>query len=186
MQALSWVAMKYKDAILASRWAKPFAHMFDHPALWHLNRRSVPRGLAIGLFAAFIVPVGQFALAALAALPLRANVPLAASATLVTNPLTFPPIYFAAYKLGSAMLGMSIVAAPAGAVSAGAGLAAGHGVLGTVLGVSGPTALGLFTFAVVSAPIGFVAGSLWWRVKLVRRWRGRRGFAVRAARSSES
>jgi uncharacterized protein (DUF2062 family) len=96
--------MKSREAILRSRWVRPFAHYFAHPSLWHLNRRSVPRGLAVGLFAAFALPVGQFALAALLAIPLRANVPLAAAATLVSNPITFAPIYIGAYKLGSFML----------------------------------------------------------------------------------
>ena len=156
--------MKSRDAILKSRWLKPFRHLFYHPSLWHLNRRSVPRALAVGLFAAFIIPVGQFALAALLAVPLRANVPLAAAATLVTNPLTFAPIYLAAYKVGAFLLRHS---------HDGAGdLASGFG--STLLAVSGPTALGLLVFAVASAAIGYAASSLWWRLNLLRRWRRER------------
>lgn len=153
--------MTQRDKILRSRWLRPFAHLFSHPSLWHLNQRSVPRALALGLFAAFILPVGQFALAALLAVAVRANVPLAAAATLVTNPLTFPPIYFGAYKLGSAVLGSGRAD----------GLANDLG--SKLLDVSGPTALGLLIFAIAGAATGFIVGTLWWRFKLVRRWKRR-------------
>jgi uncharacterized protein (DUF2062 family) len=152
-----------REAILTNRWLKPCAHLFAHPALWHLNRRSVPRALAIGFFSAFIIPVGQFVLAALAAVAMRANVPLAAAATLISNPLTFPPIYFAAYKVGFFLLPHS---------STGVGDVA-QSVGSTLLDVSGPTALGLLIFATVSAVVGHIAGTIWCRISLMRRWRRR-------------
>lgn len=158
--------MKSRDDILASRWLRPFAHLFAHPSLWHLNRRSVPRALALGLFAAFILPLGQFLLAALLALVIRANVPLAAAATLVTNPLTFPPIYYAAYRLGSTLLSHS----PDGRAGEFA-----QSLGQQLLEVSGPTALGLAIFAIVGAAAGYTLGSLWWRLKLVQRWQNRKG-----------
>lgn len=166
-----------RKAILANRWLKPFAHLFAHPTLWHLNRRSVPRALAIGFFTAFIIPVGQFALAALVAVAMRANVPLAAAATLISNPLTFPPIYYAAYKVGFFLLpdtsaGVGDVAQSLGAM---------------LLDVSGPTALGLLIFAIVSAVVGYLAGAIWWRISLLRRWRRRppSSFADKVAGRSE-
>jgi uncharacterized protein (DUF2062 family) len=153
--------MTERDKILASRWLRPFAHLFSHPSLWHLNRRSVPRALAIGLFAAFILPVGQFILAALLAVGIRANVPLAAAATLVSNPLTFPPIYLGAYKMGTALLGSGRADSVADDLGS------------KLLNVSGPTALGLLIFALAGAALGYLIGTLWWRLKLTRRWKGR-------------
>lgn len=157
--------VKDRDSIVRSRWAKPFAHLFAHPSLWHLNRRSVPRGLAVGLFAAFVLPLGQFVLAALLAILVRGNVPLAAAATLVTNPLTFPPIYIGAYKLGRSLLDHS-------SSRSADELATSFG--STLLDVSGPTALGLLVFAVVASTIGFFAASAWWRMNLLNRWRNSR------------
>jgi uncharacterized protein (DUF2062 family) len=154
--------MMDRDTILQSRWIRPFSHLFRHPSLWHLNRRSVPRALAIGLFAAFVLPVGQFLLAALLAVSLRANVPLAAAATLVSNPLTFPPIYFGAYKLGSSLLRHP----PGDDVDQ---LAKHLGA--TLIDASGPTALGLLVFAVVAGAAGFSAGAAWWRYRLLKRWK---------------
>lgn len=157
--------IKDRDSILANRWLRPFAHLFAHPTLWHLNRRSVPRALAIGFFAAFITPLGQIVLAALVAVVMRANVPLAAAATFISNPLTFPPIYFAAYHVGFQLLpSSSAERIGEEAESVGAAL----------LGVSGPTAFGLLVFAIAAAVIGHVAGAICWRILLLRRWRRRR------------
>jgi uncharacterized protein len=156
--------MKDRESILRSRWMKPFAHLFGHPSLWHLNRRSVPRALAVGLFAAFVLPIGQFILSALVAIPLRANVPLAAAATLVTNPFTFPAIYYAAFRLGDFLLDQG------GSREAGE-IASTMGE--RLLDVSGPTALGLLIFALVGAAAGYLIGSAWWRLKLAKRWRDR-------------
>ena len=155
--------MKDRESILNSRWLKPVAHRFRHPSLWRLNRRSVPRAVAIGLFVGFLIPLGQFVAAALLALPLRANVPLSAAATLVTNPLTFPPIYFAAYKLGA------LISRPWVDIDA----QAATGLLADLLNVSGQTALGLLVLAVVSSASAFAIAALFWRIRLVRRWRRR-------------
>ena len=73
--------------------------------LWHLSRRGVARGAAVGVLCGLLFPVAQIPIAAALAVPLRAYIPLAAASTLVTNPLTFPPIYYAAYQVGARVLG---------------------------------------------------------------------------------
>lgn len=156
--------MRDRETILASRWLKPFAHLFAHPALWHLNRRSVPRALAAGLFVAFVIPVGQFVLAALVAVTTRGNVPLAAASTLISNPITFAPIYLGAYKLGALLL--------PGTTGQGAGQPA-YGAAYSIAAVSGATALGLLLFAVAASTLGYAAGAALWRLKLVSRWKTR-------------
>jgi uncharacterized protein len=160
--------MKSRNSILQSRWLRPFAHLFSHPALWQLSRRSVPRALAVGLFAAFIIPVGQFVLAAFLAVGTRAHVPLAAAATLVTNPLTFPAIYVAAYNVGTLLLAQRATG-EAGELAT--------GVVQAVIDVSAPTALGLIIFALAAAPIGYFVGVIWWRSRLVQRWRRKQAAA---------
>jgi uncharacterized protein (DUF2062 family) len=159
------VEVKDRQTILRSRWLQPFAHLFGHPRLWHLNRHSAPRAVAIGLFAGFILPLGQFLLAALLSVPLRANVPLAAAATLVSNPLTFAPIYFAAYRVGRAVVGEG------GAGFTGSGRST---YLSSALALSGPTAIGLLTFAITSAITGYVLSRFWWDWRIARRWKRRR------------
>jgi len=65
----------------------------------------VALGAALGVFFGFIIPVAQIFAAALVALVLRANLPVAAVSTLVSNPLTYGPIWVLAYRTGSAVLG---------------------------------------------------------------------------------
>jgi uncharacterized protein len=86
----------------AVAWLGPALH---HPRVWHLTRRGVALGVAVGIFFGLLVPVGQIVFAAAAAVVLRANLPVAAVSTLVTNPFTFAPVYFAAYRLGQWLLG---------------------------------------------------------------------------------
>jgi Uncharacterized protein conserved in bacteria (DUF2062) len=86
------------------------------------------------------------------------------------QPLTFPPIYFAAYKVGFLLLPNSS-AEGVGDVAQGLG--------STLLDVSGPTALGLLIFAIFSAVLGHVAGAIWWRISVLRRWRRRHSEILR-------
>ena len=72
--------------------------------LWHLNRRSVAGGLALGVFVAFIPIPGQMVVAALASLWLGVNLPLAVATVWITNPITIPPIFYFTYRLGSWLL----------------------------------------------------------------------------------
>ena len=86
------------------RWMGP---LLERRWLWHFSRRRVALGVGIGVFFGFLIPGAQIAGAALLALLLRANLPAAAVATFVSNPLTFVPITVAAYHTGSALLGES-------------------------------------------------------------------------------
>ena len=91
------------------RWLRWLGPRLLNPRLWHFSRRGVALGVALGMFFGLLVPLAQIPLAAGAAVALRANLPAAVASTLVTNPVTFPPVYYAAWKLGSAVIG-----APAG------------------------------------------------------------------------
>lgn len=83
------------------RWLGPRLH---HPRLWHIRRRGLALGLALGVFFGLLIPVAQIPLSATAAVLLRANLPAAVASTLVTNPVTFGPVYYGAYRLGSWIL----------------------------------------------------------------------------------
>jgi len=72
--------------------------------LWKFNISSVPRGLAVGLFVAFIPLPLQMLLAVLLGLLLRANLPTAVACTWITNPITFIPINYFIYNLGEKVL----------------------------------------------------------------------------------
>jgi len=153
-----------REQLLSNRWVKPFGHRMTHPLLWQFNRRSIARGVALGLFAGLLIPLGQTPVAAMLAFLARANVIIAAIATLVTNPLTFPPIYFAAYKLGHRLLDGRL-SLESDTLIAKAG--------GWALDFAAPTMLGLLMFAVVASVLGFGLVHISWRVWIVRRWQRR-------------
>jgi uncharacterized protein (DUF2062 family) len=137
-----------------------------------MTRRSVPRGVALGLFVAVIIPVMHTAIAALLAIPTRANVAFAAIFTLVVNPLTIPPMYYAAYRIGSWELHHDAhLLNPAAAERFSGELSR---LLFWVHQASGPIAVGVLTIAVAAALLGYVGSSLVWRLWTGSRWRQRR------------
>lgn len=81
-----------------------FGERLHDPALWHLSRRSVALGLALGVFSAFMPIPFQMVLAALLALWFCGNLPLAVITVWITNPITIPPIFYFAYRFGAWML----------------------------------------------------------------------------------
>ena len=87
------------------RWLGP---LLRRPWLWQLNRRRVALGAGIGGFFGFLIPVAQILGAAALAILLRANLPVAALATLVSNPLTYAPIFVLAYRTGASLLGEKV------------------------------------------------------------------------------
>ena len=99
-----------RETIDHYRLLRPFAPHLRHPSLWRLNRRSVPRGVALGLFVGVIIPVMHTFVAAILAIPARANVAVAALLTLVVNPLTIPIMYLA--RLPHRLVGASLRCEP--------------------------------------------------------------------------
>ena len=152
--------MPTREEMAENRWLAPIAHRFLSPELWRFTRRSVPRGIALGLFAAFIVPVGQIFLAAFLALPARANVPLSAVATFVTNPFTLPFWLLVANKVGRFVLKVDAVTTGV----ANDELASGRWAFAIeAFEVAGVTAFGFIVLSIVSAAAGYLLSSVIWR-----------------------
>ena len=160
-----------RETIHEHRLLRPFAPHLTHPSLWRMTRRSVPRGVALGLFVGMIIPFMHTFIAAILAIPTRANVAVAAIATLVVNPLTIPPMYYAAYRIGSWELrheGPLVDPAAAERLSGELSRA-----LFWIHHASGPIALGILTMAVAFAIVGYLAATLAWRYWSLSRWRSR-------------
>jgi uncharacterized protein (DUF2062 family) len=164
-----------RETVHRYRLLRPFARHLTHASLWRMTRRSVPRGVALGLFVAVIIPVMHTAIAAILAIPARANVAVAAVFTLIINPLTIPPLYYAAYRIGSWELhhDASLVN-PAAAERFSGELSR---LLFWVHQASGSIAVGILTIAAASAAIGYVGSALAWRFWSGSRWRQRRNRA---------
>ena len=70
-----------------------------------INRRSVTRGITIGLFWGFI-PMPMQMLAVIMSTPIfKFNVPIAISMVWLSNPFTMPPMYYMEYLTGNFILG---------------------------------------------------------------------------------
>jgi hypothetical protein len=170
---MSWLTrhIPRRDTIHEYRLLRPFATHLSHPSLWRMTRRSVPRGVAVGVFVAVIIPFMHTIIAALLAIPTRANVAVAAICTLLVNPLTIPPMYYAAYRIGSWELHHDRpLVDPAAAARFSGELSR---LLFWVHHASGPIAVGILTIAVVLAAVGYLLAALGWRLWSHSRWRQR-------------
>ena len=92
-----------KEELQRSRLLRPLGQRIWASELWRLSRRSVPAGVAVGLFVGIflMIPGLQIVGAALVAVPFRANIPIAAAMTFVSNPATTPFFIIAAINIGN-------------------------------------------------------------------------------------
>ena len=138
-----------------------FGDLLHDPNLWHLNRRSAAGGIGIGLFCAFIpLPVHMIVAAAVAIL-FRVNLPLAVVLTWITNPLTFAPVFYFAYQLGSWLLRVPVQ-----------NIAFEFSIRWLqeiFVHIWPPLLLGCVSLAVLSSLTGYFATSLLWRILLLRK-----------------
>ena len=90
-----------REEVQNSRWLRPFGERIRQSDLWRFTRRSVPRGVAVGLFVGIflMVPGVQIVGAALCCMPFRGNVAIAAAMTFLSNPATTPLFLLAAVNL---------------------------------------------------------------------------------------
>lgn len=171
---LHWVRrhIPTRDSIHRYRLLRPFAKRLSEPALWRMTHRSVPRGVALGLGIGVIIPFMHTIIAAVLAIPLRANVAMAAAFTLVVNPITIPPMYYAAYRIGSWELHHeSNLVDPAAAQRFSSELSR---FLFWIHHASGPIALGILTLSAGAATLGYLLSSVAWRWWIGSKWRQRR------------
>ena len=151
-----------REQLEKNRWVKPFAKYVLRSDLWRFNRRSVPRGMALGLFVGIMIPLAHFVTAALLAVFVRANIPVALAATFIGFPAFLPFIFYAADKVGGWLLrvdAMTVVAPVSQTMQA---TETDH--LLALLTQKGPTvAFGMFVIATVLASLGYLLSSFYWR-----------------------
>lgn len=163
------------ESIKANRMIGRLGSWLHHHNLWHLHRRSVAGGMAVGLFAGLIPGPVQMLFAAILSIIFRVNLPVAVLATWYTNPFTIVPLYLAAYRLGVWATGERA-----------------NGSLSTVLGlddkslgewmpalienfdlIGKPFGVGLVLLALLLAAAGYIAVRILWRAYVVLAWHKR-------------
>jgi uncharacterized protein (DUF2062 family) len=162
-----------KDEVLESRWLKPFGARVRASELWRFTRRSVPRGVFAGLFVGIflMIPGLQIVGAALLAIPMRANIPIAAAMTFLSNPATTPFFLIASLKVGS-LLGFRADLASFEAMRA------RHAALSewaAWLWTDAAPAMGsgLLVIGLVVALAGYIVSLVGWRWWIGHKWRQR-------------
>jgi hypothetical protein len=161
--------MPRREDLARNPWIKPFGQRILHSEFWRFTRRSVPRGVALGLLVGIFVmiPGAQIIGSALLCIPFRGNIPVAALMTFFSNPFTTPFILTASYFLGESL-----------------GLGGDKGVPGRDATLSEwfdwlfsdaalATVSGLFVIAIVTALVGYLASILVWRWWTAHKWRRR-------------
>lgn len=144
-----------------------FGKLLHNPALWHMNRHSVAKGFAVGLFFAWVPVPFQMVLAAGAAILFHANLPLSVVLVWITNPVTIPPMFYGAYKVGAMLLGEQVQHFEMELSI--------EWVKQEMLLIWEPFLLGCFVVAVVSSLVGYSGIQIAWRWMVVSRWRKRHG-----------
>jgi uncharacterized protein (DUF2062 family) len=161
-----------RETVHENRFLRPFAHRLGKPELWRMHHRSVPRAVALGLGIGMIIPFMHMVIAAILAIPLRANVAIAAATTLLINPLTIPPMYYLAYRIGMWELRAdAAVMNPSAAEHASGELAR---FLFWIHHASGPIAIGILTLALTAAAVAYAVTAIVWRWWLSYKIRRRR------------
>ncbi|MES2337463.1 MAG: DUF2062 domain-containing protein [Pseudomonadota bacterium] len=163
--------MPTRDSMEQNRYLRPVAHRVLAPALWRFTRRSVPRGVALGMVTGILIPLGQIPASAVLALPLRANIPAAALTTFLTNPFTTPFLWAGAYWVGRKVLRLDAIVPGTPIANK---VQANIGWLQWLYAEAGPSlVVGLLVLTAIAAVLGYALTALGWRLWVARKWRSR-------------
>ncbi len=145
---------------------RPVRKWLKEPEIWHLHRRSVAGAAFIGMFCAFLPVPFQMLIAAVLAVASRCNLPMSVVLVWITNPLTIPPMFYFAYRLGAWLLHVEIEVAT---------IDLSWEWLRTHLGSIGyPLIVGSLVCGWVSGLTAMVFVRIAWRLHVIKRWRARR------------
>jgi uncharacterized protein (DUF2062 family) len=156
-----------REQLQKSRLLRPVAHHILRSDLWRFNRRSVPRGVALGLFVGVMIPLAHFIVAAFLAVFIRANIPAAMLATFIGFPVFYVALVALAYKIGNFLLRVDAMTTIQPISNAMETTHTGH-FLQNLTGAGLATAFGLLLIATVVASLGYVITSVAWRVRVGR------------------
>lgn len=183
----SWLAdlirknMPTRETLEGNRYTR---HLAKRQELWRFTRRSVPRGVAIGLLVGIfaLIPGIQMIGAALMCVPGRGNIPIAVAMTFLSNPATTPLILIMSAAIGG-YLGFHVdVGTVYAMIDRGASVGEWSGWF---FSDAAPAVLvGLAVLAVVSASVGYLLAAVIWRPIVARR-RRRRLHAALARRHAQ-
>jgi uncharacterized protein (DUF2062 family) len=151
-----------RNALINHKHLRFLGNRLHDPNLWHLNRRSISMAFAVGLIAAWIPVPMQMVIAAVAALYYRANLPVAVALVWFTNPITMPPLFYFAYKIGLWFMGR-----PAPTESFQFSL---EGVMDGLGNTWEPFLLGCFIMGITCSATGYFGVNYLWTRHVFKKW----------------
>lgn len=164
------------DKIRDHRHLQLLGPLLHDPNLLHLNRRSVSGAFAVGMFMAWVPVPFQMLLSALAAIIVRVNLPISVALVWITNPLTWGPMFYFAYKVGTWTMGQTPQKIK---------FELSMDWLSQSLGSHWqPFLLGCFIVGTVSAIVSYFVVRGLWRMMVLQNWKERK--EKRRARNSVS
>ncbi len=134
--------------------------------LWHINRYSASMAFFVGLFVAFVPTPGQTVMAAILAVLLRCNLPLSVGLVFLTNPITMPPVFYMAYKIGALIIDVPVSNMDF-EISA-------HWLQNSLGAIWQPFLLGCLICGLFFGSLGYVIINQLWRWRVARQWHVRK------------
>ncbi|UUO22554.1 DUF2062 domain-containing protein [Colwellia sp. M166] len=142
-----------------------FGTLLHNANLWHLNRRSVSKAFAVGLFFAFIPVPFQMVLAAGLAIIVHANLPLSVALVWITNPLTMPAIFYFCYLVGTWIVGVP--------TKQFAFEASWQWLVESISTIGPAFILGCGVLATIFSILGYLIINTLWRFSVAKEWKNR-------------
>ena len=154
------------DSFKEEKILKIFGPAVLQPNLWHINKKSVSRGFAIGAFCAFLpIPGIQTLLAAFLSITFAANLPLAVILTWITNPFTYIPIVYFAIKIG----GIFINAESTYGIKS-----EQINIVTDLMQYWEPLFIGSFVLSLASSLLSYILIRVYWRYYVIKVWSKRK------------
>lgn len=134
--------------------------------LWHINRHSIARATAIGLFTCFLPIPFQMVVSGMLAIVFYANLPVSIITVWISNPITMPPMLFAGYEVGVYVLQLPDLYLPDKLGWA--------WLLDQIGQIWYPMLIGCLITGFLLAVIGYYTVQLIWRIWVLHHWRKRK------------
>nr|VFK45624.1 MAG: hypothetical protein BECKTC1821E_GA0114239_10523 [Candidatus Kentron sp. TC]VFK46523.1 MAG: hypothetical protein BECKTC1821D_GA0114238_103216 [Candidatus Kentron sp. TC]VFK53320.1 MAG: hypothetical protein BECKTC1821F_GA0114240_1002103 [Candidatus Kentron sp. TC] len=144
-----------------------FGRLLYNPDLWRLDRDSVAQGASVGIFIAFTPVPFQMLLAAAVAIAIGCNLPIAVAFVWISNPITIPPIFYAAYKVGAVLLHQEASKAMEFQWTIG-------WIFAKLADIWQPLLLGCAVLGLASAAVGNLLIRVLWYLQVTHQWHIRR------------
>jgi len=139
---------------------KMMGSWINQPHLWKINRHTISRAAAIGLFSAYIPIPFEMLLAAFLAWAWKAYLPLSVVLVWLSNPFTWVLLYTPPYLLGSAILGNPVISL-------------NQIDLHSMTDHFASLWVGCLIFGIALGGAAYILSRVIWRMLVIRRWQNR-------------